>query len=131
MTERLFIVSLIIIVGIGLFQLLRLVHLRRIRRVEAGNGRAPSSAMPTLLYFHSDTCAACPTQGRMVEQLAAAWSGRLLIERIDAEREPEKAQRYAVFSLPTTILVDTVGQVRQVNYGLTPTTKLERQLAAL
>jgi thioredoxin-like negative regulator of GroEL len=112
-------------VALGVFQGLRLVHVRRITRAAGGNSRTT----PTLLYFHSDQCAACPAQGRMVEQVEGKWGERLAIERIDAERQPEIASRYGVFSLPTTILLDTVGQVRQVNYGLTHAAKLEQQLA--
>jgi thioredoxin-like negative regulator of GroEL len=127
MVERLFVVLLLSVVAVGVFQGARLAHLRRIRRSAGGNGRE----LPTLLYFHSDNCAACPTQGRMLDQLLTTWNGRLAIEYIDAERKPEEANRYAVFSLPTTILIDTTGQVRQVNYGLTNAAKLERQLATL
>jgi thioredoxin-like negative regulator of GroEL len=64
----------------------------------------------------------------VVDGLAAQWDGRLRIERIDAERQPEEAARYAVFSLPTTVLVDGDGRVRHVNYGLADASKLQRQL---
>jgi len=114
-------------VAVGAFQAFRLVHMRRMTHSAGGSGRD----VPTLLYFHSDNCAVCPTQGRMLDQLVTKWSGRLAIERIDAEQEPETASRYGVFSLPTTILIDTTGQVKQVNYGLTHTAKLERQLSTL
>ena len=89
-----------------------------------------AAVKPTLLYFRSDSCAVCPTQGRYVDQLAAQWAD-LTIERIDAERDPDTAARYRVFSLPTTVLIDGRGQVRHVNYGLTDVHKLGRQLARL
>jgi thioredoxin-like negative regulator of GroEL len=127
MIERLFVILFLALVSIVAFQGLRFVHVRRI--AQAADRR--SRQVPTLLYFHSDSCAACPMQGRALDQLAKTWDGRLAIERIDAEREPEKATRYGIFSLPTTILIDTAGQVRQVNYGLTHAAKLERQLAIL
>jgi thioredoxin-like negative regulator of GroEL len=127
MVERLFLILLLAIIGIIGFQGFRFVHMRRITHATGNSGRS----VPTLLYFHSDACAACPMQERALDQLGTTWNGRLDIERIDAEREPEKANRYGVFSLPTTILVDSAGQVRQVNYGLTHTAKLERQLAML
>jgi thioredoxin 1 len=127
MIERLFIVLFLALIGIVAFQGFRFVHVRRIAHATPGIGRS----VPTLLYFHSDSCAACPMQGRVLDQLATTWAGRLAIERIDAEREPDKTSRYGIFSLPTTVLMDATGQVRQVNYGLTNTAKLERQLANL
>jgi hypothetical protein len=50
---------------------------------------------------------------------------------VDADVEPEKAARYSVFTLPTTILVDEAGVVRQINYGLTHTSRLSQQVAKL
>ena len=50
---------------------------------------------------------------------------------VDAERDPDTAAHYRVFTLPTTVLLDSRGQVRHVNYGLTDAHKLGRQLAQL
>lgn len=82
----------------------------------------------TLLYFGSESCAACPTQWRYLEELRETWNGRLTIEKIDAEAEPDKASHYRIFTLPTTILLDKTGNIREINYGLTHTQKLKRQL---
>jgi thioredoxin 1 len=124
MLERLALVLVLAAAAAALGYAFRLLHMRRMR---------PDAAIdrPTLLYFCSDTCAVCPTQGRFVDQLAAQWRDRLRIERIDAEREPETATRYRVFTLPTTILIDGRGQVQHVNYGLTDAHKLSRQLSQL
>lgn len=86
---------------------------------------------PTILYFGSDNCAACPTQAHYLAQVDGEWHGRVTIQKIDAEHEPEKASQYHVFTLPTTILVDAVGQVREINYGLTNSYKLSKQVASI
>jgi thioredoxin-like negative regulator of GroEL len=70
-------------------------------------------------------------QARYLEQLGQAWVGRLSIQKVDADTEPEEAARYGVFTLPTTILVDEAGVVRQINYGLTHTSRLSQQVANL
>jgi thioredoxin-like negative regulator of GroEL len=59
------------------------------------------------------------------------WSGRLTIESIDAAQEPDKAAQFRIFTLPTTILVDKAGVVREINYGLTHTQKLKKQLEGI
>jgi thiol-disulfide isomerase/thioredoxin len=124
--ERVFITALLILAGTAVYWLLRQGHLRRLNRVVGGETAV--SPHPTVLYFHSDTCAACPTQARYLDRLEATG---VTIRSIDAEAERETAAEYGVFTLPTTILVDGRGQVRQVNYGLTPTHKLARQVRAI
>jgi thiol-disulfide isomerase/thioredoxin len=123
MAERLALVFVLAAAGVAAYALLRQLHMRRMMP-------ATAAGRPTLLYFRSDSCAVCPTQGRYVDQLTAQWAD-LTIERIDAERDPDTAARYRVFSLPTTVLIDGRGQVRHVNYGLTDAHKLGRQLAQL
>ena len=123
MLERLALVLVLAAAGVAAYALFRQLHMRRMQP-------AAAAGRPTLLYFRSDSCAVCPTQGRYVDQLAAQWD-ELTIERIDAERDPDTAARYRVFSLPTTVLIDGRGQVQHVNYGLTDAHKLGRQLASL
>ncbi len=86
---------------------------------------------PTLLYFRSESCTVCPTQSHYINKAAQDWNGRIAIHKIDAEREPEKAGHYAVFTLPTTIFVDTHGKVREINYGLTQPHKLTQQVQGI
>ncbi len=89
------------------------------------------SPTPTILYFASDNCAACPSQARYLEQLLNLWQDGLVVQKIDMEVEPETAVKYGVFTLPTTILIDQQGDVREINYGLTHTHKLTQQVASL
>lgn len=125
MVERIELVLLVSAAGLGAFYLLRALHVRRVGQATDLTGR------PSVLYFYGANCAVCPTQGRYLDQVAADWDGRVRIVAIDAENEPETARRYAVLSLPTTILLDGRGQARQVNYGLVGAAKLNRQIAAV
>ena len=85
-------------------------------------------ATPTLLELRSETCAACPTQGRDVEEVVQEWNGRVAIHKIDTDNDPETAQRYGVMTLPTTILIDHNGSVQDINYGLTNAHQLNKQV---
>lgn len=139
MIERFALVLVLALVGYGAFCLFRMSQMRRMSQahqaaapVMAERTPAPQGrGMPTLLYFRADSCAVCPTQSRHLDQLESMWDGPLTIEKIDAERDPDTAGRYGVISLPTTVLIDPQGQVRQINYGLTDARKLSRQLAAV
>ena len=94
-------------------------------------GELNSTSKPLLLNFRSDHCAPCVTQAHYLEQLEKKWNGNLTIQKIDTPTEPDKAHQYGVFTLSTTILVDSLGQVRQVNYGLTNSQKLSMQVAGM
>lgn len=126
MIERVLIVAALAVLVIIAYYVFRALHARRIERESAD-----AAGRPTLLYFRADSCAVCPTQGRIIDQLAGQWADQVDIRRIDAEREPEMAARYRVLSLPTTILIDAGGRVQHVNYGLADAAKLTRQLSAI
>ncbi|MFQ5419088.1 MAG: thioredoxin family protein [Anaerolineae bacterium] len=125
MIERLLIVLALTALGSGAFVALKQVHLRRLGRVAVADGR------PTILYFRSDQCAPCVTQGRYLDKLETEWHGRVAIEKIDTDDEPDKAAQFNVFTLPTTLILDATGQVRQINYGLTDGRKLSMQVASV
>jgi thioredoxin-like negative regulator of GroEL len=116
---------LLVLLGSGAYLLLSRRHGRLVSRQTVPTGQ------PALLYFRSDYCAACGAQSRFVAELEQRLAGRLLVERIDAEVEMEKAARFGVFTLPTTMVLDHAGAVRHVNYGLADAAKLARQVESI
>jgi thioredoxin-like negative regulator of GroEL len=128
--ERVFILVVLGLIGFIVYFALKQGHMRQLGQVTAVAANVVGNT-PTLLYFGSESCAACPTQWRYLEQLTGMWNGRLTIEKIDAENEPDKAAQYHIFTLPTTVIVDKSGIVREINYGLTHTQKLKRQLEVI
>ena len=126
MIERLLITTLLIFIGTSAYAAFKRRHVRVLGDLEAA-----ASQTPTILYFASESCAACPSQARYLDQLVSLWQDKLEVQKIDAEVEPETAVKYGVFTLPTTILIDQQGDVREINYGLTHTQKLTQQVASL
>ena len=51
------------------------------------------------------------------------------IEKVDAVADREMADRFHVYTLPTTVVIASDGRAVHVNYGYAPAPKLERQLA--
>jgi thioredoxin 1 len=125
MLERLLISLGLTLLGIGVFAAFRYGHLRRASKATAAIGK------PAILYFRSDACAPCSTQGRFLQQIQAEFGDRIVVEKVEADVEQAKAARYGVFTLPTTLIVDPRGTVRHANYGLTDTRKLASQLRTL
>jgi len=80
---------------------------------------------PYVLYFTGDSCTVCKTH----QEPALARLGNVRIDKVDAVVERELADRFHVYTLPTTVVVAPDGQALHVNYGYASAPKLERQLA--
>jgi thioredoxin-like negative regulator of GroEL len=85
--------------------------------------------MPSVLYFTGEACTICHTAQRpALRSLAATIDPGIEIRQIDIAVEPELARRYRVMSLPTTIVLDSAGQVTDINVGFATAEVLRRQL---
>jgi thioredoxin-related protein len=66
---------------------------------------------------------------RTHQEPALAKLAGVRIDKVDAIAERELADRFHVYTLPTTVVMSGEGKSLHVNYGYAPATKLERQLA--
>ena len=96
----------------------------RARRLAAGATSAPA-AEPYILYFTGEGCTVCRTH----QEPALAKLGSVRIDKVDAIAERELADRFHVYTLPTTVVMSAEGRALQINYGYAAANKLERQLA--
>jgi hypothetical protein len=77
-----------------------------------------------ILYFSGEGCTICRTH----QEPALRRLQGVHVEKVDALREAELAQRYGVYTLPTTLVVAPDGRPLRVNYGYAPASKLAAQL---
>jgi hypothetical protein len=103
---------------------LEIFRARRARLQSAGATAAPASE-PYILYFTGDGCTVCRTH----QEPALAKLGRVRIDKVDAIADRELADRFHVYTLPTTVVLSPDGSALHVNYGYATAPKLERQLA--
>lgn len=87
------------------------------------------SGIPTIVYFTTPTCIPCrtqqqPTLSRLQEEM------EVQIVKIDATEDSHAADRWGVFSAPTTFVLDSQKRVHNVNYGVADLPTLKRQLEA-
>lgn len=85
--------------------------------------------VPAVLYFTTPGCIPCRTQQQpTLARLQADWGEGIQVIQIDASEQSDAADRWGVFSAPTTFILDGAQQVHEVNYGVADLPKLKRQL---
>ena len=94
------------------------------RRLAIGATAAPA-VDPYILYFTGDGCTVCRTH----QEPALAKLGPVRIDRVDAIADRTLADRFHVYTLPTTVVMSPEGRALHVNYGYATAPKLGRQLA--
>jgi hypothetical protein len=97
----------------------------RVARRHAIGATATASVEPYILYFTGEGCTVCRTH----QEPALARLGSVRIDRVDAIADRALADRFHVYTLPTTVVMSQHGTALHVNYGYAPAPKLERQLA--
>ncbi len=80
---------------------------------------------PYILYFTGEGCTVCRTH----QEPALSKLDGVRVERVDAIADRETAERFHVYTLPTTVVMSADGKALNVNYGYAPAPKLRRQLA--
>lgn len=134
MIERLAVAIALLTVGFAAYQVLRRYH---IQKTSATSTHDPilsdlKPGVPAIVYFTTPGCIPCVTQQQpALKRLQTQLGDDIQVIQIDASENSEVADRWGVFSAPTTFVVDSLRQVRDVNYGVADTPKLIRQLDSL
>lgn len=63
-----------------------------------------ASRVPVLVEFEASWCAPCRALGPLLERLADAYRGRLLVARMDVDAHPRTARSFGIRSIPTLVL---------------------------
>lgn len=86
--------------------------------------------VPTIVYFTTPTCVPCrlhlkPALERLQAQLG---NEGLQVIAVDATENPDAADRWGVFSVPTTFVLDQEGQPKRVYNGVVSEAQLKQQI---
>jgi hypothetical protein len=114
-------VAAVVVLAAASLELWRAARARR----RAVGSRATPSPEPYILYFTGEGCSVCRTH----QEPALAKLGSVRVDKVDAIADRDLADRFHVYTLPTTVVMTPEGRALHVNYGYAAANKLERQLA--
>jgi thioredoxin len=74
---------------------------------------------PAIIDFYADWCAPCRQLAPILEEVAKEYNGKLIVYKVDTEKEKELAQNMNISGLPTLLFIPAQGKP-QMSMGLIP-----------
>lgn len=81
-----------------------------------------NSDVPVLIDFYADWCGPCRMVGPIVDEIAEE-RGDIIVGKVNVDEEPELAERFAVFSIPTIVVLKNGDEVNRAT-GARPKAQL-------
>jgi thioredoxin 2 len=88
------------------------------------------SSLPVLLDFYSPTCGPCHMIAPILDSLAHAYAGQLLMFKMDTSTQQMTASRFRIRGVPTLLLFNN-GQVVDQVVGAVPREEIEQRINRL
>ena len=67
--------------------------------------------LPAIVDFYADWCGPCKAIAPVLEELAIEYDDRLLIYKIDTDKEPELSSLFGIQSIPTLLFIPMQGDL--------------------
>jgi thiol-disulfide isomerase/thioredoxin len=129
MLERAIFAVLLIVVSIGLWIIINRRTLRKVAQTAPVDPLLSDleTGKPVIVYFTTPFCVPCKTQQRpALMQLQQDYDVRVI--EVDATQDTAAADRWGVFSAPTTFVLNPQLQPRHINRGVAGVDVLRRQI---
>lgn len=79
--------------------------------VEAAPAMIPDGArLPRLVELGGEKCIPCRQMAPILEEMGKAYTGRLVVEKLDVQKDPALGRRWKVRLIPTQVFLDAQGK---------------------
>ena len=85
--------------------------------------------IPVFVDFYADWCGPCKMMAPSVDALAAKYTGRAIIAKLDTDHAPVTAQQFGIRGIPTSIVFNGGAETSRAS-GALPLSQLESLLGA-
>lgn len=69
-----------------------------------------AGTLPAIIDFYADWCGPCKMVAPVLEELSREYEGKLVIYKVDTEKEHELASVFGIRSIPTFLFIPVEGQ---------------------
>lgn len=80
---------------------------------------------PAIIDFYADWCGPCRRLSPVLEKLAEKYKDKIVIYKVNTDKERELAAAFGITSLPTLVFIP-LGDMPQVSQGALPQEVLEK-----
>ena len=80
-----------------------------------------------LVDFWAPWCAPCRIIAPIIEDLAKKYVERIIFGKVEVDKNPEMAERFRIFSIPTLVLIKDGKEVKRI-VGLVSKSHIESNL---
>jgi len=109
-SKMLIVVGLVVVVGVILVGKKNCPFCSVPASVATDIPSAQATGLPRLIDLGATTCIPCKLMAPVLEGLKKEYAGRMQVDFIDVNRNPEAGKRYGVTLIPTQVLFDASGK---------------------
>ncbi len=82
---------------------------------------------PAVIDFYATWCGPCKAVAPIMEELAVEYNGKVIMYKVDVDKEPALAASFGIQSIPSLLFVPVTGKP-QMSKGAMPKTSLKKAI---